>query len=284
MILVTGATGNLGNAIIRQLQKKLNFNEFSALARNPEKAKEVLSESVEVRIGDFDDSQSLLKAFEGVDKLVLISTMEQNRFKQHKNVIDAAKKAGIKHIYYTSLAIKDIYTSTVKDLMMSHFETEDYLIQSGIKYTIFRNTMYAEALPQFLNHLIKDNKLQIPAVKGKVPFALRKELGEAIANLVIESGHENKIYNLTGSKSYSMNDIVNGVNEIKSLNIEYVEITENQYQDTLNKLGFPDFVSYLHRGTVADIKADQYDFVTKTVANALGRETVSLNEIIEEVF
>ena len=131
MILITGATGHLGSNVIRQLLKTISTNQFIATSSNLRGLQKLEEEGLHARLADFSDSETLEKAFIGIDKLLLISTMDQNRFEQHKNVIDAAKSNGVQHIIYTSLAIKDIQTSGVKDLMISHFQTEDYIKSSG---------------------------------------------------------------------------------------------------------------------------------------------------------
>lgn len=150
MILITGATGNLGTSIVNQLLKSLSKNEFIVTSSNDSGVELLKAKGLNARKADFSNPDSLAKAFAGVSKLVLISTMDPKRLEQHKNVIDQAVKANVQHIIYTGLAIQNIQTSAVKELMSSHFETETYLKKSGLTYTILRNTMYADALTQIL--------------------------------------------------------------------------------------------------------------------------------------
>ncbi|MDY6460504.1 NAD(P)H-binding protein, partial [Acinetobacter faecalis] len=156
MILVTGATGQLGSSVISQLNKVSSKDQFAIFARDENKAIKYKEQGIEVRLGDFNQISSLGHAFEGITKLLLISTMEFNRFEQHKNVIDAAKMAGVKHIIYTGLAIQDIETSNVKELMQSHFDTEKYIQESGLDFTFARNTMYTDAIPQIIGEAVFD--------------------------------------------------------------------------------------------------------------------------------
>ncbi|MET3538981.1 NmrA family NAD(P)-binding protein [Chryseobacterium limigenitum] len=142
MVLITGATGNLGYGVIDQLLKIATTDKFVALARNEEKASSLKIKRVEVRMGNFEEPDSLETAFAGVEKLLLISTMEQNRFEQHKNVVDSAVKVGIKHIVYTGLGIRDIQTSHVKDLMIDHFQTEDLLGRTTAPINEFLKEVY----------------------------------------------------------------------------------------------------------------------------------------------
>ena len=284
MILVTGATGHLGQSVVQQLNQHLEKNEFAVLARNLEKAKPYINDHIEVRHGDFDQPESLIQAFQGIDKLLLISTMEQNRFEQHKNVIDAAKKAGVKHIVYTSLAIQNIETSAVRDLMMSHFQTEDYLKQSGIKYTILRNTMYAEAIPQIIGEQALDTGIQLAGGDGKVPYVLRAELGEATANLLIQPGHENQVYDFVGSQSYSYGDIANILSDIKNEVMSYQSLSDDAYRALLQQIGLPDFLIYLTHGTVLDIQKHQYELKSNILEQLLGRPTTPVDQYLANIY
>lgn len=284
MILVTGATGNLGSSVVTQLLKKSNSSQFVVTSSNPEGVQKLAAQGLQARLANFSNPKSLNEAFKGIDKLLLISTMEQNRFEQHKNVVDAAKAQGVKHIIYTSLAIKDIQTSGVKDLMISHFQTEDYIKASGLTYTILRNTMYADALTQILGPNAVNQDINLPGGDGKVPYALRREMGEATANLLLQDGHENKTYDITGSHSYGYQDVATALSNISGKEIKYNNISEDDLKNVLKQIGFPDFVIYLHAGTIYDIKTHQYEIESKSLADLLGRPTASLSQFLKELF
>lgn len=284
MILITGATGNLGTSVTDQLLKITDPDKFSALARNAEKASSLKEQGIQVRIADFNDVSTLATAFQGVKKLLLISTMDMNRLKQHENVVDAAVKSGVEHIIYTGLSIKDINTSGVKDLMISHFQTEDYIKQSGLTYTFVRNTMYADAIPQIVGHDVVEGGIFLPGGEGKVPYALRREMGEGIANLLLQDGHENKTYDITGSNSYSYNDIAQELSLILNKSIKYIDADAKTFANILKKSGVPEFAIYLLAGTVYDIKEHQYEIESNILESLLGRPTASLNQFLREVY
>jgi NAD(P)H dehydrogenase (quinone) len=284
MILITGATGNLGSSVIEQLNKITTKDQFIATSSSDKGVYSLREKGFQSRKADFNEIDTLRDAFDGVEKIVLISTMEQNRFEQHKNVIDIAKEKGVKHIVYTSLAIKDIETSAVKELMISHFQTEDYLKQSGLTFTILRNTMYADALLQILGQNALKQTISLPGGNGKVPYALRKEMGEAIANLLVQKGHENKVYNITGSQSYSYEEIAKELSNITNTTIDYISIEEQDFVKTLQEIGFPEFAIYLHAGTIKDIKNKQYEIEDQSLETLLGRPTATLQEFIKELF
>ena len=284
MILITGATGNLGSAVVAQLLKTLSPEEFVATSSNAEGVEKLRAKGLQSRLANFSDPTSLNEAFKGIDKLLLISTMDQNRYEQHKNVVDAAKEQGVKQIIYTGLAIKDIHTSAVKDLMISHFQTEDYIKESGLTYTILRNTMYADALTQILGSNALNQDINLPGGNGKVPYALRREMGEATANLLSQDGHENNTYNITGSNSFGYTELAAALSNLKRDTIKYNDISEDDLKAFLKKIGFPDFAIYLHSGTIRDIKMAQYEIESHTMETLLGRPTASIEDIMEELF
>lgn len=284
MILITGATGNLGNSVVKQLEQHLSKDQFVLTSSKEASAAQLIEKGYQARVADFSNPSSLENAFEGVEKLLLISTMDQNRAEQHKNVIDAAKAQGVKHIIYTSLGIKDINTSAVKELMMSHYDTEKHMIESGLTYTILRNTMYADALTQILGPNALTQDIQLPGGTGTVPYVLRREMGEATANLLVQTGHENKIYNITSPNSYSYHEIAAQLAELTGKSIGYKDIDEADFSNTLKQIGFSDFLIYLHAGTIKDIKEHQYEINDLTLSNLLGRKPADSNAFLKELF
>lgn len=284
MILVTGATGNLGGHVVSHLKQHLALDQFAVLARNLDKAQGYIEQGIQVRQGDFDAPESLVKAFEGVSKLLLVSTMDMYRLHQHQNVVDAAKKAGVQHVIYTGLAIQDIQTSAVKDLMISHFQTEDYIRQSGLNYTFLRNTMYAEAIPQIIGEDAVKTGIAVSGGSGKVPYVTRAELGEAIANLLLQTGHENQIYNLVGSYAYSYQDLAHLLEEIKQTTVSYQDLAEQNYRDLLGQMGLPEFLIYLTHGTVVDIANHQYEVASTDLEHLLGRKSAPLQEYLKTIY
>lgn len=284
MILVTGATGNLGSNVVHQLLNIGHSNQFIVSSSNENGVATLKEKGFNARLANFSDATTLNEAFQGIDKLLLISTMDQNRFEQHKNVVDAAKEQGVKHIIYTGLAIKDINTSGVKDLMISHFQTEDYIKESGLTYTFVRNTMYADALIQILGPQVFEQGINLPGGNGKVPYALRREMGEAIANLLLQDGHDYKIYNITGNKSLGYAEIAEALSKLSGKSIDYNIVLEDEFINKLRQSGFPEFLIYLHVGTIYDIKTHQYEIESNDLEKILGRPTADINTFLKELF
>lgn len=283
MILLTGVTGHLGNAALQQVLKQASNTDFAVLVRDEIKAIPFIEQGLEVRLGDFDDVASLEKAFAGVEKVILIPSIAPNRLEQNKNVIDAAVKNGVQHIVYAGVSFKNIATSETPGLD-AHFATEDYIRKTGIDYTFLRNTLYTDGLPMFVGEKFLENGIYLPAGDGKVPYALRREMGEAAANVVLQSGHENKTYEITGSQLYSYTDVANALSEITGKQVVYTAAKPETFGADLKAAGVEDFIVFILTGFNLDIKNHQYETVSNDLENLLGRKPATLVEGIKEVF
>lgn len=284
MILVTGATGHLGTATIEHLLKHIKGDKIVALARNEEKAKALREKGVQVRIGDFDDVASLDRAMEGIEKVLLISTVDPHRLQQHKNVLDAAKKAGVRHIVYTGISMQDVHTSAIIGFMESHFQTEDYIRNSGLTFTFLRNTLYTDVVPFYVGKQVFETGIYFPAGNGTIPFALRHEMGEATANVLLQDGHENKTYSITGNQLYSFGDVASELSALSGKTVAYTDVNATDYANNLKQAGVPEFLVSMLGGFAADIKNKQFEVVSSDLEKLLGRKPASLREGLKVVY
>ncbi|RYX99989.1 SDR family oxidoreductase [bacterium] len=283
-ILITGATGHLGSNTINFLLEKIEPSQVIALVRDESKASGLKEKEVDIRIGNYDDIVSLDKSMEGVTKVLLVAgTDEENRLQQHKNVIDAAKKAGVKFIAYTSRTLKDRDT-IVNKLMEGHFQTEDYIKESGLNYAIFRNVLYMDAIPQFVGAKVFETGIFLPAGQGKVPFAVRQEMAEAIANVLISDIDGNKIYNFTASQSYSFDDIALTLTELSGKNVKYISPDKSVFESKMKERGLPELIIQKITGFLTDIKNGQEDEISADLENLLGRKPKSLKEGLKSFY
>lgn len=284
MILVTGATGHLGTAAVEHLLKKTNADNIIALARSEEKAKALRDKGVAVRIGNFDDITSLDNAMQGIEKVLLISTIDQNRLQQHKNVVDAASRAGVRHVVYTGVSMKDVSTSAIMGLMGAHFQTEDYIRSSGLSFTILRNTLYTDVIPFYVGEQVFETGIYFPAGTGSVLFALRKEMGEAAANVLLQGGHENKTYEITGDTLYSFGDIANELSALSGKTVTYTDADAADYSDKLKQSDVPEYLIYMLGGFASDVKNKQFETVYNDLEGLLGRKPASLKEGLRLIY
>ena len=285
MILVTGATGHLGKAVVNQLLTKITANNIAILARDATKAIDFKNKGIDVRIGDFDDSTSLNEALKGIDTVLLVSGADPvNRFQQHKNVIDAAIKNGVNRIAYTSVVIENLSTSANQFLMQSHFQTEDYIKESGLKYTFFRNNLYTDTILMFAGENPFETGIALPTGNGKVGFALRREIGEAIANDLLATTNDNKTYEITGSESYSYAEVAAELSKLSGKNVSYTDLESSAYEDFLKQVGVPEQYIQMFSAFAADIKNNQHSKITVDLENLLGRKPIAFSLALKELY
>jgi NAD(P)H dehydrogenase (quinone) len=283
MILVSGATGQLGKAVVDHMLRRQGEERLAILARDPDKAKTYRERGLEVRQGDFDDVETLPSAFAGVRLFLLISSMSRDRGPQQIGVVDAASRAGVKHIVYTGLGIREVTTSGVEALMKSHFETEDRIRASGMEWTFLRNTMYADAIPQIIGPRALLDGISLPGGEGRVPYAMRSEMGEATANLLLQSGHSGKTYTFTGNEAWSYGDVAASLSRLTGKPLTYRDIPPEALQAQLQSAGMPDFFNWLTLGTLHDIREGQYDIASPDLEKLLGRSPASLDTMLRSV-
>lgn len=284
MILITGASGHLGKAVVENLLKHVPANQVVAFVRDPNKVSDLQAKGVIIRVGHYDDAASLERAMKGVEKVLLISGLDAHRLEQHKRVIDAAKNAGVKHMAYTGVTFKDINTSSIKAFMEGHFKTDAYLQESGVNYTLLRNSLYAEAIPGFVGDKVFETGIYLPAGNGKVAFALRSDMAEAAANVLVQPGHENKIYQLTGSEALSFDEIAKTLSALSGKTVAYVSPEAEVFKQQLKEWGVPEIGILIAGGFSADISKHQYDVVTNDLEKLLGRKPVRLEAALKSIY
>ncbi len=234
-IAITGATGQLGRLVIDRLKAKVPSQDIIALVRTPAKA---ASLGVEVREADYGKPGTLARALKGVDTLLLISSNEVGkRAAQHRNVIEAAKKAGVKRMVYTSLLHAD--TSAITILADEHLATEAALKAFGIPYTILRNGWYTENYTASVAGAIRGGAFLGSAGSGRISSAARADYAEAAAVVLAGEGHEGRTYELAGDESYTLADLAAEISRQTGKTIPYRNLPEAEYAAALAKVGLP---------------------------------------------
>ncbi len=285
MILITGGAGNLGTAVIENLLKRVSPQKIAGLYRDANKATAFANEGITVRIGDYSDKSSIEKAMVNVDKLLLITSNDENGLAGHKNVIDVAKEAGVKHIYYTGGALnKNVKQSKLGLLADAYITTENYIINSGLTYTIFQNGLYAETIPFFIGYDAVNTGVFFPAGEGKATFAKRTEMAEAIANVLVSEGHNNKIYLTTGLPTYSFADIAQMLSELSNKTVSYYSPEPQEFERQLKEYGVTEGDIWFSSLFASIIKNNEYDITASDLELLLGRKPTDLKTYLKETF
>lgn len=286
MILVTGANGHLGKSTIKHLSRQIEADKITGLFRDPKKSEELIELGIDVRFADYEDTDSLRKAFTGIRKLVLISSPSQHATEDHKNVIDVAKEIGIEHIFYTSGLVADYNNNCLLPLMQPHVETEKYILESNTPYTILRNTMYYELIPELIGEDINVTGINFPAQDGKFSCALRDELGEALADVVANQTieHKNKIYDLAGTQSYSFHNVAELLSKKLGKDITYNSPEKENFKAFLQHLGLPKDAIWFADLFGSAISNGDFDVPSPTLAKLLGRAPLDLEGFLRKVY
>lgn len=284
MILITGATGQLGRTVLHTLAQQTATSNLATLVRDASKAADLQAQGIAIRVGDYSDPASLESAMHGVTKVLLISGgSSPDALQQHYNVVDAAKKAGVQCLAYTSRALKDP-AALANQLMVRHFQTEDYIKASGLPYLLFRNILYMDVLPYYVGKDVCTTGLNLPAGQGKVPYALRSDLGEAIANALLTSPCANKTYVLTGSEMYSFDEVAAFLTTFHGQPVRYTAVEPAALEAQMQEQGYPPFMFHHLVGFLTDIKNGQEEEVSSDLEHLLGRKPVALQEGLVKLF
>lgn len=228
-IVLTGTTGKLGSEVLKHLLKFVPASRIIVSVYNPAGHESLSKTVVTVRHGDYTDPASLDQAFEGADKLFLVSSPsfdDELRIHSHSNAIDAAKRQGIKRIIYTSLAFGDNCTAQV---MQAHLATEAYLKASGVPYTIIREAVYMESWPLFAGFYAKGARELVVAGDGGVAWADRLDLAEGTAKVLAGDAFENETITFTGPKAHTLRETLAVVSSVVGHPIELKVVSEEEY-------------------------------------------------------
>lgn len=237
-IAVTGASGQLGRLIVTSLLETVPAEHVVAIVRNPEKAQDLAGKGVEIRAADYEDASSLAAALKGIDRLVLVSANEiGKRLAQHRNVIEAAKAAGVKLLAYTSLLHAD---TSALPLAPEHKATEELIRASGIPYVLLRNGWYTENYTQGLGAALQNGAIVGAARDGRISGATRADFAAAAAAVVTSpADHAGRTYELAGDDAFTLADLAAEVSRQSGKPVAYNDLPQAQYAALLESFGLP---------------------------------------------
>ncbi|EPN4181552.1 SDR family oxidoreductase [Cronobacter sakazakii] len=280
MIAITGATGQLGQRVIDTLLNTVAAQEIVAIVRNPAKAAALSAKGVQVRAADYNDAAALTAALAGVEKLLLISSSEiGQRATQHRNVIDAAKTAGVKLIAYTSLLHAD---RSPLGLAEEHVATEKMRADAGIPYVLLRNGWYTEnylaSVPPALEHGVFIGS----AGDGKIASASRQDYAEAAVKVLTLDNQAGRVYELAGDHAWTLRDLTALLSKETGKTVAYQNLSEADFAAALTGAGLPEgFAKLLADSDIGASKGGLFDD-SHQLSALIGRPTTSLEASLRE--
>jgi len=271
-ILVTAAGGQLGHLVIDALlDRGVAPGDIVAGARSTSKAADLVERGIRVVPLDYTVPETIAAALDGVDTVLLISGSEPgSRYEGHRNVIDAAKSAGVAKLVYTSLAHADAVEFV---LAPDHLATEEYLSVSGVPAVVLRNNWYTENYTPDVLRAAETGVIAASVGVATVAAASRADYAEAAAVVLVEDGHLGRTYELSGDTAVSYADLAEAAAEVLGRDVAYAPVPREQFEAALAEAGLDagtvGFVAELEAGIARGVLAD----ADPTLARLLGRPT-----------
>ncbi|GAB2690931.1 SDR family oxidoreductase [Paenibacillus thermoaerophilus] len=280
-LLVTGATGKLGRKVVETLLKTVPASQLAVSVRNPEKAEDLRARGVDVRQGDFDRPESLDTAFAGIDRILIISADGDNetRIRQHTNAVEAAARAKVSFIAYTSLA-----NASESKLFLAppHQAAEQAILKTGIPYSFLRNNWYLENEISSIQGVLAGAPWVTSAGTGKVGWALQQEYAEAAAAVLAGNGHENTIYELSG-KLLTQEELASALSAVLGKEVPVQQVDDDTYADIMKQAGVPDFVIPMLVAIQQGIREGHLEVESNDFEKLLGRPLTPIHEALKQL-
>lgn len=275
-IVVTGATGHLGRLVLAELLRIAPKARLVGTARNADAAKDLAARGVEIRTADYTNPASLATALAGADKVLLISAnVVGQRVAQHRNVVDAAKSAGVKLIGYTSILRAD---TSPMGLAVEHLATEKYIRSSGVPFVFLRNSWYTENYTGSIAAAVQHGVVLGAARNGRISAAARADYAAAAA--VVLAGdvksHAGKIYELAGDSAFTMSEYAAEVSRQSGKAVAYQDMPEADYKAALAGFGLPEPVAAMLAESDAKAAGDSLYDAGRALSQLIGRPTTPL--------
>lgn len=279
LIAVTGASGQLVRLAIQFLLSRHPAARILAIARDPAKIADLAEAGVQVRQGDYDRPDTLDTALAGVERLLLVSSSEiGKRAPQHQAVIDAAVRAGVGLVAYTSL----LHAATSPlGLAAEHVQTEQALQASGLPHALLRNGWYAENYTAGIAGALQHGVVLGSAGDGRLSLAARADYAEAAAIIMASDATQaGKVYELAGDHAITLTDFAALVARKTGIPIAYQDLPQQDYRDALLSAGLPGFVADLLSDSDAGAAKGGLFDDSGTLGRLIGRATTPIEDVI----
>ncbi|WND35793.1 SDR family oxidoreductase [Streptomyces sp. BB1-1-1] len=276
-IVVTGATGHLGRHVVRQLLEKVPADQVTAVVRDRDRAADLAARGVRLAVADYNAPETFDGLFAPGDRVLLISGNEfdKGRVQQHTVVIDAAEKAGVALLAYTSAP-----SSLTAALADDHRATEKVLVGSGVPYVLLGNGWYHENYTEQLAPVLEHGAVVQAAGEGRISSASRADYAAAAVAVLTGEGHENTAYELGGDEAWSFAEYAAELSRQTGKEIVYNPVSTETYTGILTGAGLPGPLAAVLAGVDAAIEKGELAVSTGDLSRLIGRPTTPLAEAV----
>jgi NAD(P)H dehydrogenase (quinone) len=280
-IAITGASGQLGRLTAEALLDRVTPSDLVLVTRSPEAIADLAERGADVRAGDFDDPASLAGAFEGVERLLLISaSVIGARVHQHRAAIDAAVAAGVRSVAYTGIGNPS--HSNPGAAARDHRETEEALLASGLGWTFLRNGIYAESLLQGAGAAIASGQLITNAGEGRTAYVARADCAASAAAVLTGDGHDGKAYDITSADALNPAEVAALLSELSGRPVEPAYLSDEEWIATMvEHAGMPEPLARDIATFGIAARMGYLGAVSTTVTELIGREPVGVRAVLE---
>jgi len=276
---VLGATGQLGRRVVAALlEQDARPDDLVLSVRDPAKASSLGFGALDVRRADYDNTELLREAFRETDVLLLIPTSEavEPRLRQHANALTAARKSGVERLVFSSFQACRPHSRFRR---AGFYETAESSVREiGLAWTILRSGLYLEFIAGHAAAQFNVARLMLPVERGRVACIGRDDVARGLATACLESGHEGRVYELTGSEALSMADMAAAISALARRPMEFVAITGEEYAARCRDRGLPEPVLEVWRSMWEAVEAGELERATDHLERLTGRPPLPLAE------
>ncbi|MCB9477482.1 MAG: SDR family oxidoreductase [Deltaproteobacteria bacterium] len=279
---IMAASSQLGTKTVEALLARgVDEGDVVAIARTPSKMEDLIAQGVETRAGDYDDRVSMERAFEGIDRLLLVPTlaMPVERVPQIENAVAAARAAGVTHLLEYGLVPTTLESKFA--ITPYYLYAESLLRHCGLAWTSLRNSMYADPIAEWVPEIVKMGTIPYPTGDGACAFVTRDDIARTGAAALSTDGHEGKTYNLTGPKAYTTAELCEVVARVTGELVEYRPATDQDYVDACVREGIPAEFAWVLLTIYHDVRDGRFALVSDDIEKLTGQAALSFEEYLE---
>lgn len=281
MIVVTGATGQLGAAVVERLLERMSADQVAVSVRDPQKVRGLADRGVQVRHGDSDEPDSLTRSFEGASRVLIVSLPRwgDKGVSAHRVAVDAAQRAGVQRVFYTSHVGADLLSAFEPAAV--HARNEAYLVESGLPFTSLRNGFYPDTVVRWVHQARETGELLLPK-DGPISWTTREDLAAATAALLADESLTRPVVNLTAAEAFDSAQISAFASELTGRRIRRVQVTDEDYKESLTDAGVPEFGAAVQLSMIVASRQRRLATVDPDLEDLIGHAPTALPQVLRD--